>query len=108
MVRSNYIFTYGHNDSCYLIISQRVKGMGFSDNEVELNVVSLIIAALIIRVIYVSMETLKILVEDVVTSDCVDPYRRSYYYIPNWILTSLFFLFSGILIYRWYADSKPL
>lgn len=88
------------------VIVAHIKHMSLGSDKVELNIVSLVVAALIIRVIYVCIGTFKDVVEDIVTPDCPTRYKKTYYCIPNCILTSLISIIACVFIYKWYSDGK--
>lgn len=69
----------------------------------SVNIISIIISALIIRVIYVSFDCIKIMVEEIVDDSTTVRYRRSKYYTISTILIALLCGFLGILIYQSYV-----
>ena len=64
--------------------------------------VSILIAALIVRIIYVIFDGIRILVEEIFDDDDTIPFNRSSYYILNAILVTCICIFCIILIYEGY------
>lgn len=68
------------------------------------NVVSIIISALIVRIIYSTLVTFQIMAEEASDERPSKRYRRTAYYIANWLLVSGVCLFVCILIYEFYKQ----
>lgn len=68
-------------------------------------IVSILVAALIVRIIYVMFDGIRVLVEEIFDDDDDIPFNRSSYYILNAVLVTCLCLFCLILIYEGYIVS---
>ena len=68
-------------------------------------IVSILVAALIVRLIYVIFDGIRVLVEEIFDDDDDIPFNRSSYYILNAVLVTCLCLFFLILIYEGYIVS---
>lgn len=69
---------------------------------IGLLIVSILVAALIVRIIYVIFDGVRVLVEEIFDDDNNLPFDRSSYYILNAVLVTCLCLFFLILIYEGY------
>lgn len=75
-----------------------------SNNQtIGLLIVSILVAALIVRIIYVIFDGVRVFVEEIFDDDNVLPFDRSSYYILNAILVTCICLFCLILLYEGYV-----
>lgn len=68
-------------------------------------IVSILVAALIVRIIYVMFDGIRVLVEEIFDDDDDIPFNRSSYYILNAVLVTCLCLFGLILLYEGYIVS---
>ena len=102
---SQYRLRIRSNSDLYILSSRKMSAPTV-DQRIEVTIISILISALIVRIIYVFFDGFKIWCEEIFDESCRNCYHRSFYYLINSVLVLGICFFLIILIYEYYVKWK--